>query len=110
MVPNIINFINRLEGYQTRWKELHWSAPSISYHKLCDEIRGILSDYEDSVAEDAQGMYDRIKVGEINPVLPKSTTAIGLLSEIRADIANMKLEWGSPMYTGLINETDDFQR
>lgn len=107
MIPDIINFINRLEGYGTRWKELHWSAPSMSHHKLCDEIRDILSDYEDAIAEDSQGMYGDIQVGEIHPVLPASTEAISLLKEIRADVANMKNKWSSQMYTGLVNESDD---
>lgn len=107
MVPDIINFINRLEGYKTRWKELHWSAPSMSHHKLCDEISDILSGYEDEIAEDAQGMYGDIQVGEVRPVLPASRDAISLLKEIRADVANMKDKWNSKMYTGLVNESDD---
>lgn len=62
VVPNngmdlFINFINVLEGYKTRIKNLHWAADAMNIHLRLDELLGIVSDYEDSIAEESMGMF-----------------------------------------------------
>ena len=48
-----INFINKLEGFKTKCKNLHWSAPKKNIHVYLDEFLDVISDYQDSIAEDA---------------------------------------------------------
>ena len=104
----IMSLENRLHGYHTRLKELHFSASSMSEHKLIDEFDEELLKFDDEVMEDAQAIFGRIKVGMIQPVLPKSTTFGDLLNEIRADLVKIKNALTEKMYTGIINVVDDF--
>lgn len=107
MVQEILDVINKCEGFVTRGHELHYGAVNMSTHKLCDDVNKAISDFQDNVAEDAQAIYGQIKVGELSPVLPKATTLVDLLIEIRAMILNMKSTLTENMYTGIINECDD---
>ena len=99
---------NRLHGYHTRLKELHFAAPNMSTHKLIDEFDEELLEFDDEIMEDAQAIFGRFKVGMIQPILPKSTNFKDLLIEIRADLVKTKDNLTEKMYTGIINVVDDF--
>ena len=104
----ILSLENRLHGYHTRLKELHFSASTLEEHKLIDEFDEELLEFDDNVMEDAQAIFGRIRVGMIQPILPKSTTFGDLLNEIRADLVKTKDTLTEKMYTGIINVVDDF--
>lgn len=109
MITEILEFENRIQGYKTRVKELHFAAKKRSLHVIMDDFSKWLGDFEDSVMEDAQAIHGQYKVGELNPVLPKGMTEDDILREIRADLVNMKEFFESqPMYTGCLNELEDF--
>mgnify|MGYP001787734815 FL=1 len=109
MIVEILNFENRLQGYRTRVKELHFAANRHSIHIIMDDFGSSLADFEDNIMEDAQAIHGQYTPGEINPVLPKSLDPEGILKEIRADLINMKDFFESqPMYTGCLNELEDF--
>ena len=104
----IMSLENRLHGYHTRLKELHFSAPSMAEHKLIDDFDGDLLKFDDEVMEDAQAIFGRIGVGMIQPILPKAKNFEDLLMEIRADLVKIKDTLTEKMYTGIINVVDDF--
>ena len=104
----IMSLENRLHGYHTRLKELHFSAPSMAEHKLIDDFDGDLLEFDDEVMEDAQAIFGRIGVGMIQPILPKAKNFEDLLMEIRADLVKIKDTLTEKMYTGIINVVDDF--
>lgn len=104
----IMSLENRLHGYHTRLKELHFSAPSMEEHKLIDDFDGDLLEFDDEVMEDAQAIFGRIGVGMIQPILPKAKNFEDLLIEIRADLVKIKDTLTEKMYTGIINVVDDF--
>lgn len=108
MDQEILNFINRLEGYRSIMKFLHWAAPRRSRHEVLDDAFSDLGDFEDEFAEDAQAIYGQVSPDDCNPIPAKSKDDIGLMKEIRADLANMKLYLDKPMYTGLVNEVEDY--
>lgn len=108
MIKEILEFENRLNGYRTRVKELHFSAKRHSIHVILDDFSNSLAEYEDEVMEDAQAIHGQYIPGEINPVLPKSLDSLSLLKEIRADLANMREFFSQPMYAGCLTITDDF--
>jgi hypothetical protein len=111
MNENVINFLSFLESAKTRCKEIHWNAAyTMSYHELADDVLDGISDYQDSIAEEAQALYGNIKIGELNPVKlsMEIDTLTMLLSAIRAELAKMKDVWTEKMFTGLVNETDDY--
>ena len=39
-----IEFLNKLEGWKTKCKNLHWAAPKKNIHQYLDEFLSILSD------------------------------------------------------------------
>jgi DNA-binding ferritin-like protein len=45
-------FINDLEGFKIKIKEIHWNTESIHTHKLCDDILESISKNQDAFAED----------------------------------------------------------
>ena len=47
----LVSVIERLEGYKTRLKELHWSSPSHSIHIITDDFSEELGKFEDDLAE-----------------------------------------------------------
>ena len=104
----IMSLENRLHGYHTRLKELHFSAPSMAEHKLIDDFDEDLLEFDDEVMEDAQAIFGRIGVGMIQPILPKAKNFEDLLMEIRADLVKIKDTLTEKMYTGIINVVDDF--
>ena len=58
MNKKILTFINKLEGWKTAIKSLHWSADNMSQHKLCDDIASDIAAFQDKVS-DPVNQYDR---------------------------------------------------
>lgn len=104
----LVNLENKLHGYHTRLKELHYSAPSNSIHEIIDKFDEELLEFEDSIMEDAQCIFGQIEPGDLDPILPRETEIEALLGAIRADLADMKDKLSEKLYTGIINEVDDF--
>ena len=98
----------RLHGYHTRLKELHFSAPSYSIHKIIDEFDQELLEFDDTIMEDAQSIFGVIQPGDIHPVLPEEMDIENLLRGIRGMLADMKDNLQEKLYTGIINTVEDF--
>ena len=65
-----INFLNQLEGWKTKCKNLHWAAPKKNIHVYLDEFLDILSDYQDGLAEEYMGI-----LGKMQPNVIKGTSS-----------------------------------
>lgn len=105
----ILNLENQLHGIHTRLKELHYSAPTMSIHKLIDEFDGEFQEFDDAIMENAQALWGFIKPGDLNPTLPEAIEFEELLEDIRGILVGIKKEAGDDlMWTGIINRTDDF--
>lgn len=82
----ILLYIKKLEGYRIRLREIHWSAKSKAEHELSDDLMSDLVDYEDSIAEEAMGIFGvRVKVGDIIPELPKEQDLKSVLNALTND-------------------------
>ena len=104
-----INFINKLEGFKTKCKNLHWSAPKKNIHVYLDEFLGILSDYQDSVAEDYQGILGHMQPNVIEGIKSQSLNAIDFINEVK--IAKETFYNNIPddtCYVGIKSETETF--
>lgn len=55
-----IDLINTLEGYKTRIKNMHWAAEAMNIHLRLDEMLDIVADYEDSIAEESMGIFQKM--------------------------------------------------
>lgn len=104
----LLTIEGKLHGYHTRLKELHYSAPSYSLHKIIDEFDKELQDFDDKIMEDAQSVFGTIEPGMIEPILPEETGIESVLRSIRALLAEMKDSLQEKLYTGIINSVDDF--
>jgi hypothetical protein len=106
----ILNLENKIHGVHTRLKELHFSAPCISLHKLIDDFDEEFLEFDDAVMENAQALWGFIKVGDIKPVLPESTEFLELLGEIKGMLVSIKREASDNeiLWSGILNRVDDF--
>ena len=104
----ILGLEGKIHGYHTRLKELHFSAPSYSLHKIIDDFDEELLKFDDEIMEDAQVLFETIQPGEIKPVLPEETEIEALLQAIRGTLADMKTKLKGNLYTGILNVVDDF--
>lgn len=100
---------NKLHGFHTRLKELHYSAPSISLHKLIDEFDGELCSFDDALMENSQALWGFIEPGDLNPELPEAMDFGTVLEDLRGLLVSIKRESSdSMMWTGIINIVDGF--
>jgi hypothetical protein len=104
----ILGLEGKIHGYHTRLKELHFSAPTYSLHKIIDDFDEELLKFDDEIMEDAQVLFETIQPGEIKPVLPEETEIEALLQAIRGTLADMKTKLKGNLYTGILNVVDDF--
>lgn len=105
----MVSMENKFHGIHTRLKELHFSSPTMSLHKLIDEFDGEFLEFEDAIMENSQALWGFIKPGELSPELPKSMEIEELLMDIRGLLVSIKKEAGdNMMWTGIINRVDDF--
>ena len=105
----ILDLENKLQGIGTRIKELHFSAPSMSIHKLVDDFDAEFREFEDEVMENAQGLWGFIQPGDLKPELPEAMEFETLLEDIRGILVGIKKTAGdNMMWTGIINIVDEF--
>lgn len=105
----ILSLCNKIQGWKTRLKELHWSAPSHSLHTVLDDFNGVLLEWEDTIMEDAQSMFGFIEAGDLEPQSAESLEAEALLVEIKKEIADfLGLMSDITMWTGIRSETETF--
>ncbi|MBR6516371.1 MAG: hypothetical protein IKT40_05900 [Bacilli bacterium] len=85
MKQRIMVYINKLEAYKTAIKNLHWSSNNMSEHKLLDDIASSLSDFQDELAESAQGIYGKIKINELRPRKYTITNSKKMINDLLSD-------------------------
>ena len=85
MKTNIINYINKLQGYKTAIKNLHWSSKHMNEHKLLDEIADSVANNQDEIAEMCQGIYGKIKLNELKPKRYKITNSKKMILDMIRD-------------------------
>ena len=52
----VMPFLNQLESYKTKFKNLHWSAVNDTIHVRIDGLLDELGDFQDEIAEVAMGI------------------------------------------------------
>ena len=67
MNKTVLAFVNKLEGYKTAIKQLHWDAKNMSQHELCDDIAESIAEFQDTVSEVEQSITGKLKVNSLNP-------------------------------------------
>lgn len=104
-----IDFLNRLEGWKTKCKNLHWAAPKKNIHVYLDEFLEILSDYQDSLAEGYMGILGRMQPNAINGVQSNTLNALDFINEVKINTISFydKLP-KETVYKGIASECETF--
>lgn len=104
-----ISFLNQLEGWKTKCKNLHWAAPKKNIHVYLDEFLEVLSEYQDSIAEDYQGILGHMNPNVIKGIPSDSLTAIEMIMEIKKATCDFytAIPEGT-CYVGIKSETENF--
>lgn len=79
-----INFLNQLEGWKTKCKNLHWAAPKKNIHVYLDEFLDILSDYQDGLAEGYMGILGKMQPNVIKGTASNALNAIDFIEEVKS--------------------------
>lgn len=104
-----INFLNRLEGWKTKCKNLHWAASKKNIHVYLDEFLDVLSDYQDGLAEGYMGILGKMQPNAIKGVPSDSLNAIDFINEVRgATIIFYDKIPQETIYKGIASECETF--
>lgn len=105
----VLRFIQYIEGVRIRMREIHWETTNDAKHRLTNDYIDKLESYEDELAEDLMGTCGfRIKVGEVIPLMPKSTDLCSLMKEVLCAVINLiaSLE-GIVEFKGIVSVLDN---
>ena len=80
-----LNFINKLEGWKTKCKNLHWAAPKKNIHEYLDDFLGLLSDYQDGLAEGYMGILGKMQPNVIKGTPCDCLNAIDFINEVKSN-------------------------
>ena len=106
----VVEFLSLMEAWKTNIKELHWSAVSLSQHKLADDIADTLAEFQDKVGEIQQGITGKFKVGTLKHVEYKQPSFKLFLEDVyekASEFEKFTKEAGDK-YVGMHSETETF--
>lgn len=104
-----ISFLNQLEGWKTKCKNLHWAAPKKNIHVYLDEFLDILSDYQDRLAEGYMGILGKMQPNVIKGTTSDALNAMDLIEEVKAGTLSFydKIPQET-IYKGITSECETF--
>lgn len=104
-----IDFINRIEGWKTKCKNLHWAAPKKNIHVYLDEFLDILSDYQDGLAEGYMGICGKMQPNVVKGIPSNALNALDFLSEVRTGTTEFYNKIPQEViYKGIVSECETF--
>lgn len=104
-----INFINQLEGWKTKCKNLHWAAPKKNIHVYLDEFLGIISDYQDGLAEGYMGILGKMQPNAVKGIPSESLNALDFINEVlKGTISFYDKIPKETIYKGIVSECETF--
>ena len=104
-----ISFINLLEGWKTKCKNLHWAAPKKNIHVYLDEFLGVISGYQDGLAEEYQGLLGHMQPNVVKGTPSDALNAMDFINEVKA--GTIKFYENIPegtIYAGIRSECETF--
>ena len=104
-----LNFINKLEGWKTKCKNLHWAAPKKNILEYLDDFLGLLSDYQDGLAEGYMGILGKMQPNAIKGIASDTLNAMDLLNEVIENTVKFyeNIPEGT-IYKGITSECETF--
>ena len=104
-----LDVLRRLEGHCVRLPEIHWNTRKRNIHNTTDDMKKMLHDVIDDVAENMQGLLGvRIKIGTVSPIIPEYTIIEDGHKEILNDVLTFRASVdGISGFEGVIGILDD---
>ena len=104
-----ISFLNQLEGWKTKCKNLHWAAPKKNIHVYLDEFLVILSDYQDGLAEGYMGILGQMQPNVIKGTASNTLNAIDFIAEVKVGTLSFYDKIPQEIiYKGITSECETF--
>lgn len=104
-----IGFINQIEGWKTKCKNLHWAAPKKNIHVYLDDFLGVLSDYQDSLAEGYMGILGQMAPNAVKATPCECLNAIDFINEVRVKTVEFYDSLPTEtVYKGITSECETF--
>ena len=110
MKKNVLDYICKLEGYNTAIRSLHWSSNSLPQHELCDDIADAIAEHQDKVSEVEQSISGKFTKGQLKPTEYKVTTLKKFVEDV-LDQTNTFLKEVEKMgdtYIGMKSDCESF--
>lgn len=102
-----LDFINIMEGWKTKCKNLHWAAPKKNIHVYLDDFLNIISDYQDTLAEGYMGIMGKMSPNAIKGIASNTSNALEFIEEVRtATLSFYESIPTEPIYVGIKSETE----
>ena len=104
-----VEFLNQLEGWKTKCKNLHWSAPKKNIHVYLDEFGDILSSYQDDLAEGYMGINGKLRPSILKGISCETDNALDFIEQVKKK--TILFYEGLPketVYKGIVSECETF--
>ena len=110
MDKTVLEFINKVEGWKTAIKALHWDADNMSQHKLCDDIADRIADFQDQVSEVEQSINGKLKINKLKPIPYKVKDLKSFVENVLDDtnVFMKSLERKGDTYVGMKSDCESF--
>ncbi len=104
-----IKYLNILEGFKTKIKNLHWAAFAMNIHVRLDELLEIVSDFQDSVAEESMGIHGQLGPNVISGTPCECVDPLAMLESLKQKTVTFYKGLGDKVdYVGIKSETETF--
>jgi len=110
MNKKVLSFVNKLEGYKTAIKQLHWDAKNMSQHELCDDIADSIAEFQDTVSEVEQSITGKLKINSLKPTEYKIKDLKSFVEDI-LDATNSfykEVKGMGDTYVGMASDCESF--
>ena len=110
MNKTVLSFVNKLEGYKTAIKQLHWDAKNMSQHELCDDIADSIAEFQDTVSEVEQSITSKLKVNSLNPTEYKIKDLKSFVQDVLDETNSFykKVKDMGDTYVGMASDCESF--
>lgn len=104
-----INYLNQIEGWKTKCKNLHWAAPNLNIHEKLDEFLSVLCEYQDALAEGYMGIFSKMRPDAIEPEKCSALNAKEFIEIVRERTLKFNSEIpDESKYAGIKSDNDAF--
>lgn len=106
----ILDYINKMEGWKTAIKSLHWDADNLSQHQLCDQIAYRISDFQDKVSEVEQSISGNLSVNTLKGTTYKIKDLKTFIQDVLkdTDVFYKKIKKLGDDYIGMASDCESF--